>query len=157
MRNKYGLAIIVLVVLVLSISACSRAADPSPEPTATEMAEPTTANTPTLPATAAPQATEPPVEPAPSGGTAYPAPTVAIFYDPYPDPIVGDDIEWSQVEALLQNEIISEVFQQFTLRVVITLEDGRIFLVNEPAKDDIFKLLDACGEPCNRIRRVSEN
>ncbi len=157
MRNHNWLAVWVLVILVLSISACSRAPEATPEPTMTQLPESTAANTPTLPATAVPQATEPPVEPAPSGGSAYPAPTVHIFYDPYPDPIVGDEIEWSQVEALLQNENISEVFQQFTLRVVITLEDGRIFLVGEPAKDEVFKLLDACGEPCNRIRRVSEN
>ena len=157
MHNRKLLAVLALVILVLSISACSRAPEPTPEPTNTQLPEPTADNIPTLPATAAPQATEPPVEPAPPEGTAYPAPTAHIFYNPYPDPIVGDAIEWSQVEALLQNESISEVFQQYTLRVVITLEDGRIFLVDEPAKDDIFKLLDACGERCNKIRRVSEN
>lgn len=157
MRNQYWLAAMVLMILVLSISACSRAAEPTPESTMTALPEPTAANTPTSPPTAAPQETEQPVETISSGGSAYPAPMIEyVPYNPYPDPIEGEKIEWSQLEALLQNEQISEVFQQYTLLVVITLDDGRIILVDAPVKDEIFKLLDACGERCNNIRRLSE-
>ena len=156
MRQKTWMILSALMILVITLSACSRASSPTPEPTQVDMPEPTLVSSPTTPPTTEPLATEQPAETVPAAISAYPAPTVQYIYNPYPDPIEGDMIEWSQVETLLQNEQISEVLQQYTLQVVITLEDGRILLVVEPAKDEIFKLLDACGDRCNKIRRLSE-
>jgi hypothetical protein len=157
MRTNIWLVFSVLLILVISLSACGPAPAPTAEPNITDAPEPTAASSPTSPPTAAPQASEQPAETVPSPDSAYPAPQVVIVpYNPYPDPIEGEEIEWSQVETLLQNERISEILQQYTLQVVITLEDGRTLLVVEPAKDDIFKLLDACGDSCNNIRRRSE-
>lgn len=157
MLNTTRLVIMVLLLLIVSLTACSPAPAPTTEPIATEPPEPTAASTPTSLSEEAQPATEQPEEAVSSGGNAYPAPNIEyVPYNPYPDPIEGEEIEWSQVGTLLQNEQISEVLQLYSLQIVITLEDGRTFLATAPAKDEIFKLLDECGNRCNRIRRLSE-
>jgi hypothetical protein len=153
MRNKTLLAAGIILILVVIVAGCSSAptATPSQEPSPTAQPTPTPESAPV-------QQPAEPTSPAVSAPAAYPAPAIQyVAYDPYPAPIEGEQIEWSKVEALLNGGQVAEVFQRFSLPVVITMKDGQIILVVSPAKDEIFKLLDQCGQPCNEIRRLSEN
>ena len=137
-----------MILVMILLAACSTQT-PTQEPTPTMQPSPTTASAPLQPTA---EATAPVV----ADTAAYPAPVVQyVPLDPYPSPIEGEQIEWSEVEALLNSGQVAEVFQRYSLPVVITLKDGRIILVVSPAKDDIFMLLDKCGEKCNGIRRLS--
>ena len=141
-----GIAFVVTTVL----AACSPAPTPTQAPTQIAQPSPTTEVAPV-------QEVVEPTAPAASEPAAYPAPVVQyVAYDPYPSPIEGEQVEWGEVETLLSSGQVAEVFQRFSLPVVITLKDGRIILVESPAKDEIFKLLDQCGAKCNVIRRLSE-
>jgi len=153
MRNKTILAAGIILILMIVLAGCSSAQ------TATPTQEPTPAAQPSLTVESAPLLDPAePTAPAVSAPAAYPAPAIQyVAYDPYPAPIEGEQVEWSQVQALLISGQVAEVFQRFSLPIVITMKDGRIILVESPAKDEIFKLLDQCGEPCNDIRRLSEN
>lgn len=156
MYKNIWLAMISMFILVFALMACSSAPAPTQEPAPTSPPEPVVESTSTTPPTTAPLITEQPTEAVLSGAEPYPAPTIEYFYDPYPAPVDGEVIEWSELEAFLNTEQVAEVFQQYSLQIVITTTDGRIFLVIAPAKDEIFKMLDSCGQKCNRIRRISE-
>jgi hypothetical protein len=153
MRNRTFLVAGIILILMIVLAGCSSAqtATPTQEPTPAAQPSPTVESAPGLdPAE--------PTAPVVSAQAAYPAPAIQyVAYDPYPAPIEGEQIEWSQVQALLISGQVAEVFQRFSLPIVITMKDGRIILVESPAKDEIFKLLDQCGEQCNDIRRLSEN
>jgi hypothetical protein len=146
----------VLLVMMMVVVACGSAPAPTTEPT---QLSPTAENAPvqqtaepTAPATSEAAVDLTPVIPA-----AYPGPFVQyVAPDPYPAPVEGEQIEWTEVEAMLISGQVAEVFQRLSLPVVITLKDGRILLVESPAKDEIFKLLDQCGEKCNDVRRLSD-
>ncbi len=153
MQNRTILTAGIFLILMAILAGCSSA------PTATPVQEPAPTTQPSPPVDSSPEQ-EPvqPTAPAESAPAAYPAPAIQyVTYDPYPAPIEGEQIEWSEVDALLKGGQVAEVFQRFSLPVVITLKDGRIILVVSPAKDEIFKLLDQCGAQCNDIRRLSEN
>jgi hypothetical protein len=153
MYKRHWLVLALMVVIVLILAACGSSPTPTQEPVATNP-PPTDIPQASLP-TAVPQNTE--ESTSVSASAAYPAPTVEIVgYNPYPAPIEGKMLEWAQIPELLASGNVSEVFQQASLVVVITMKDGSTQATNAPAKDEIFNLLDQCGEKCNTIRRVSE-
>lgn len=153
MRNRTILAAGIILILMTLLAGCSSA----PTATPAQISSPTSQPSPTVESAPAQEPAEP-TAPAASAPAAYPAPAIQyVAYDPYPAPIEGEQIEWSDVDALLKSGQVAEVFQRFSLPIVITMKDGRIILVVSPAKDEIFKLLDQCGAQCNDIRRLSEN
>ena len=87
---------------------------------------------------------------------AYPSPVEVVPYDPYPEPIDGEMIDWGEVEGLILSGEVVEVFQAFTRQVTITLADGRIIISEEPKRDAIFVIINQCGPACYNIRKLTE-
>lgn len=157
MNQKIWLVTIFVLLFAIALSACQTAPTPTQEPAATnaEPVAPTSEPKPTEPS--APQATQPPATPGVTGSNPYPGPTVEIVqYNPYPAPVQGEELAWSQVQALIESGDIAEVFQAYSLQITFTAKDGKMYYTVAPAKDEIFKLLDQCGEKCYEIRRKSE-
>jgi hypothetical protein len=157
MNSKTRLVSVCLLVLISILAACQAAPTPTPEPTATVAAPaaPTENIKPTE--TLAPQNTQPPPTEALVSANPYPGPTVEIVqYNPYPEPVKGDEIDWSEVPALVASGEITEVFQAYSLQITFTAQDGKQYYTQAPAKNEIFMLLDQCGEKCYSIRRISE-
>jgi hypothetical protein len=153
MNKQRWFVITVISIIMIILTACGSSATPTQEPVATN---PPPIDTPQAAApTAAPQSTEETASD--SAQAAYPAPTIEyVDYNPYPAPVEGEMLDWVKIPEILASGNVSEVFQQATLLVVITMKDGSTAATNAPAKDEIFKLLDQCGEKCNGIRRVTE-
>ena len=146
-----------VLLFAIALSACQTASAPPQEPAATnaEPVGPTSKPKPTE--TSAPQATQMPATPGVTGSNPYPGPTVEVVqYNPYPAPVQGEEIAWSQVQALIESGEIAEVFQAYSLQITFTAKDGNLYFTVAPAKGEIFKLLDQCGEKCYEIRRKSE-
>lgn len=152
MRTYSAVIVVMLFGLVLGISACQSA---TPSPTATlvetEVVEM--------------QATDIPVEEptqelvdqlASQDAVAYPSPIEVVPYDPYPSPVDGETVEWEQVEGIIKNGEVVKVFQASSLNVTITLNDGHIYITEEPERDAIFLLIEQCGESCYGIQKVTE-
>ena len=157
MRKSAWIVVSIFLVLVLILTACSSSSPPTQEPTATNAAVTTTEEVPTQLPTAEPEITEQPVETSENEANAYPVPVIEhVPYDPYPSPVAGEEIDWSKVPDLLKSGQVGEVFQRYAQPIVITLKDGRIYLVTAPENENIFMLLDECGQPCNVIRRKSD-
>lgn len=148
MRKHIWYIAIFVALFSFILSACRSSSTPTQEPVATNPS-PTEAVQALNPTTESPATQEP--------GAAYPAPTIEIVrYEPYPAPLEGETVEWSKIPDLLASGNVSEVRQLATLVIVVTLKDGKIVLTTAPTKDEIFTLLDQCGEKCNSIRRLSE-
>ena len=62
---------------------------------------------------------------------------------PYPD-----EIAWEQVAELLATGEVDSVFQTHALDVTFQMKDGSQISTVEPGIDDIFRLVDECGDPC---------
>ncbi len=155
MKRQIGSAALFVIILSLALSACGS------KPTVTEAPVDTQAPVETVeqaPAdTPAMDETQPAALPTASGSNPYPGPMVKFVpYNPYPAPVQGDTIEWSDVEALLASGEVAEVYQAFSLQITITMKDGSTVVVQAPAKNEIFTLLDKCGNSCSEIERISE-
>jgi hypothetical protein len=87
---------------------------------------------------------------------AYPSPVEVVPYDPYPEPIDGEMVDWDKVEGIILSGEVIEVFQAFTRQVTITLADGRIIISEEPQRDAIFVIINQCGPVCYEIRKLTE-
>jgi hypothetical protein len=74
-----------------------------------------------------------------------PAPT------PYPS-----EIAWEQVPDLLATGEVETVFQTHALDVALQMKDGSQIATTEPGIDDIFRLVDECGDPCADLVLATE-
>lgn len=89
----------------------------------------------------------------------YPEPTIqerpvgAVLY---PDAKSGDQVAWEQAVAMILNGEVSEVMQTHSLKVTLTLKDGRVLHTVEPSIDDVFKVIQQCGEKCSNIMVATE-
>lgn len=90
------------------------------------------------------------------GVEAYPPPLQVVPYNPYPDPTDGDVIEWRHAEFLILSGGVKEVAQYHSLEVTLTLDDGRKVSTKEPVIDEVFKVIERCGDLCEDIVRVTE-
>jgi hypothetical protein len=157
MNSKLWLVSVSLLVSALVFTACQVAPTPTPEPTPTTAAPIAPTDEPKPTETAAPQVTQPPATPGLVSDNPYPGPAVEIVeYNPYPAPVQGEEIAWSDVPGLIESGNITEVFQAYSLQITFTAQDGKLYYTQAPARDEIFNLLDQCGEKCNQIRRISE-
>ncbi|GAB4163471.1 MAG: hypothetical protein Fur0021_38610 [Candidatus Promineifilaceae bacterium] len=68
----------------------------------------------------------------------------------------ADQISWEEALSLLNSGEVTAIFQAHSLSVTLTLQDGRTLHTVEPAIDDIFAAVEACGEPCAKITLATE-
>jgi hypothetical protein len=151
----------ILVSLVLA--ACQPPApSPTPEP---QQAQPTATPTtpPTLPPAEtegypAPEVTSPPV----STGEGYPAPETTTSQSTpapgigsgYPEP--GESISWVEARTLILDGQVTQLTQLHSLKVILVLEDGRSVETFEPEIDDVFEVIEECGDACDDIIVATE-
>jgi len=136
------------LLLVIALSACQSAV-PSVE-------------------TQEPAASNPTQAPQGSGeGEAYPGPAVAMPTNTapapvaegeslYPGPQSGNEISWEAAVALLNNGEVAQVVQTHNLQVTLDLKDGRSLVTREPNIDDVFNVIEGCGQPCTDISVATE-
>jgi len=57
-------------------------------------------------------------------------------------------IPWDEARALLLAGQVRFIAQSHSLNVQMTLADGRVLTTVEPRIDEIFRVIEECGEPC---------
>lgn len=134
--------ILLLATSVFMLAACQPA---SPTPTE-EVSEPYPAQ----------QATT-----APAGGEGYPAPQGQSVEGTsgesgYPAPGEGQMISWEEAQTLILEGHVTQVTQLHNLSVYLTLEDGTTVQTIEPNIDDVFDVIEQCGDPCANIAIATE-
>jgi hypothetical protein len=151
---------LLLILILVALSACS-----SPAPTAEP--SPTAGQSPEYP---------PPEQIYPAPFEAYPfpwhdaypsseqeVPVQGFQYPyplpgslPYPSPLDPEEVPFDQAAAMVMNGEVAQVLQTHDLNVILTLMDGRRFITTQPEIDEILKLIDECGEPCEEIVIITE-
>ena len=86
----------------------------------------------------------------------YDAGSLVFQGTPLPAEETVDQISWEEALALLNSGEVTSIFQAHSLSVTLTLKDGRTLHTVEPAIDDIFAAVEACGEPCADIALMTE-
>lgn len=164
MKSKRWSGILFTGILVsLILVACQPPApSPTPEP---QQVQPTV--TPSTPLTPLPVETEnnpaqevtpPPVStdigyPAPVTTTSPSTPASGVGSG-YPEP--EESISWVEARELILTGQVTQVTQLHSLKVILVLEDGRTVETFEPAIDDVFMVIEECGEQCNDIIIATE-
>ncbi len=87
--------------------------------------------------------------PSSPGGAPYPG----VLYPNLQD---GDEIYWSQAVAMILNGEVARVMQSHSLKVTITLKDGRSFVTYEPVIDEVIRVIESCGDKCADILIATE-
>ncbi|HZD57207.1 MAG TPA: hypothetical protein VE136_10815 [Anaerolineales bacterium] len=141
------LAKFLLLVSILLLAACQSA---TPAPTS-QPAFPTQEPQPGVESYPAPplnqgQAYPAPQTQAPSGESGYPVPRVDE----------AAVITWQEARDLILEGRVSQVTQLHDLTVTLDLKDGSTVKTTEPAIDEVFKVIDQCGDPCSDIIRATE-
>lgn len=72
---------------------------------------------------------------------------------PYPTPFY---VPWAEAEAIILSGEVVYAIQSHSLEVVLTLRDGRIIVSVEPTIDEVFRVVDRCGDPCAGISLATE-
>ncbi|MEJ2706211.1 MAG: hypothetical protein P8074_01235 [Anaerolineales bacterium] len=139
----------VALLLVIALSACQSAV-PS-----VETQEPA-ASSPTQAPQGAPSEGETYPGPAAAMPTKTAPPPVAEGESLYPGPQSGEEISWEAAVALINNGEVAQVVQTHNLQVTLDLKDGRSLIAREPNIDDVFKVIDGCGQPCTDISVATE-
>ena len=132
MKVRTILAMLVLMSLVLS--ACQ---SKSNEPPAL----------PTSPSGSSPTATYPPPT---AASVAVPGPAM------YPDAKTGDTVTWDQVTKMVLNGEASKIALDPSLKVTLALKDGRQFFSLAPAKEELDKVVKACGDICKSLQVTTQ-
>ena len=160
------LAKFLLLVSILLLAACQPA---TPAPTSQPVA-PTQPAVPTQEPTIATQETQPGPESYPSPpeeqiatpsnqGQSYPAPQPGPSGESgYPAPEANEApmITWEDAQNLILEGRVSQVTQLHNLTVILDLKDGSTVKTIEPAIDDVFKVIQQCGDKCADIIRAPE-
>lgn len=163
--GQFWRIILVALMIGMSLSACSTPQTPSPAPTIEtkpsptqgELANPSPAsNTPTSPSPAQELSTyPPPVQALP----AYPSSAQELpSNNPYPGPSqsVGNYLDWSKAEELIMGGKVAKVYHAQTMRITLVLKDGSVAETIEPALDEVFKVIERCGQVCSDIEQIKE-
>ena len=134
---KTPLLFALFFLLILSLTACQQAPAPTAAP---EQQIPTQSIQETYPP---PEAM--PTQPVPgSGGVLYPN-----LQD-------GDLANWDQAMAMILNLEVKQVTQTHDQQVTLLLKDGRMLITREPSIDEVFKVIEQCGDPCKEIVVATE-
>jgi chemotaxis response regulator CheB len=51
---------------------------------------------------------------------------------------------------------VRQIFQSHALEIWLTLQDGRQVTTTEPSIDDVFRVVEECGDPCAGIALATE-
>jgi predicted small lipoprotein YifL len=161
MKTRIWPVLMLTLIIAVSLAACGTTAPttnpPTEQPVETTSPEQGTSN-PT-----------PFQQNLPSVQDAYPAPAIAAptenpnpqsgggtAGDAYPGPAQSEVIDWSIAQTRILNGEVSGVVQTQSLQVTLTLKDGRTMITTEPALDDVFNVLDQCGDPCKDVTRETK-
>ena len=68
----------------------------------------------------------------------------------------SNEVSWAEAEQMILNGEVAMIFQAHSLEVVLTLKDGSHVLATEPTIDEIFRVVQACGETCADIVMATE-
>jgi hypothetical protein len=68
----------------------------------------------------------------------------------------ANSISWEAARQLILNGEVEMVFQAHSLEVWLTLEDGRRVVTTEPSIDEVFTVVEECGDPCAGIALATE-
>ncbi len=143
-RSSYPRTLLVLFSGLLLAVACSLSPTSMPVPTAT----PTAASEPTTGSTVVPTSTSQPT------ATALPPSLVATSTPVSPTivpqaPLTLPNITWAEAEQLILDGKVKSVMQAHSLQVQLTLVDGSTRVTVEPRIDDVFKVVNKCGDRCS--------
>jgi hypothetical protein len=142
-------------VVIIFLAACQSAT-----PVATFSPQQTAAPYPPPQATPLPNAGPYPAPAENTGGSVYPEPAVTedmgVSIYPAPGSTEVKTVSWEEAKSILLDGEVAEVFQLHSLEVKLTLKDGSKLSTTEPAIDDVFKVIDECGEKCVDIRVATE-
>ncbi len=139
MKFRYWIALVVIIFLAACQSA-TPVATFSPQQTAAPYPPPQVTPLPNVGAYPALAVTES------TGGAMYPAPGSGGT----------DTISWDEAKSILLNGEVAEIVQLHSLEVKLTLKNGSMLSTTEPAIDDVFKVIDECGEKCADISVATE-
>lgn len=65
-------------------------------------------------------------------------------------------VSWDEARSIILNGDVVSVAQTHSLEVTIQLADGSTIVTQEPAIDDVFAVIEECGEPCANILIATE-
>ncbi len=130
----------VIFVLVLFLAACNTSSPtPAHVPPTTETTQP---------------------YPAPQGTQAYPAPiqqNVVTGSSGYPAPNgQTSNVEWKAALDSINGLMTYRIEQSKDLKVTLFMKDGSTQVTSEPAFDDVRKVVQQCGNPCEYIEIVDK-
>lgn len=150
--------ILVLMTLVVLLTACQPA--PTSAPVGATERPAAATETPaeaSYPYPVQPQATAPIGEegyPAPQGQTLEGSGAESAY--PVPGSEQATIVSWEEAQNLIQEGQVAQVTQLHNLTVFLTLEDGRMVQTIEPNIDDVFEVIEQCGDACADILVATE-
>jgi hypothetical protein len=65
-------------------------------------------------------------------------------------------LSWAEAEKMILSGDVQQVAQTHALAVYLTLKDGREFVTKEPSIDEVFRVVERCGEKCAGIALATE-
>ncbi|MGD2179237.1 MAG: hypothetical protein PVG71_15605, partial [Anaerolineae bacterium] len=74
--------------------------------------------------------------------------TFTLDVDNVPQEPPVTEISWDEAKALILAGEVQQVTQLHSLEVRLELKDGRSMVTTEPQIDDVFDVVQACGDPC---------
>jgi len=154
MRNYKVVGVILVLLFIIVLSACqNESPDLESNPNSRTTNIPAVAETiPTTASDEEPTSLQKPVNP----DEPYPLPVEIVPYNPYPSPVAGEEIDWEEVQVIISNGDVVEIFQAHTLQVTIYLADGKVLVTIEPENNAILQLIEECGVDCYDIRKITE-
>jgi len=78
---------------------------------------------------------------------------------PLPSPDAEEsrtDVSWAVAKQKILDAEVAEVFQAHSREVVLVLKDGSTLHTIEPKLDEVFRVLEQCGEQCDDVLRATE-
>ena len=157
MQKRVWLIIIVTLIVAVLLSACQ-------SPTQLPVTETDDVSSPTEPIELPEEQDETEIpaiqaEAYPGPDVPYPPPVLVVpVYNPYPGPSEGENnyLSWTEAEALVLRGEVSEAYQAHTLHVTLVLINGDVVLTVEPEIDEIYKVIESCGDLCTEIILATE-
>jgi inhibitor of cysteine peptidase len=73
-----------------------------------------------------------------------------------PEDQTAEQVTWEEAEALILSGEVEMIFQAHSLEVRLRLKDGRELVTEEPSIDEVFRVVDRCGEKCAGIAMATE-
>jgi hypothetical protein len=154
------LAKFLLLVSILMLASCQPAIPaPASQPAAPTQEPQTATQTPQPSAEAYPSPPEQQIATPSNQGQSYPAPQPGPSAESgYPAPGANEApvIKWRDAQNLILEGSVSQVTQLHDLTVILDLKDGSTVKTIEPSIDEVFRVIDQCGEKCADILRATE-